>query len=269
MYVTPVDAELAEFAMLLEVTARVKPGNVDRGDDYEDTRLDHFLSSATRARFVFEQLDTLNVGEAMYAAVRRTNNHSGGNTHFGAFILLIPLIKGHGIDGANKVIRETTVADAVNFYRAFGETAVRVNKESDMDVNDPASIQRLRDENLTMYDVMSFSAKDDMVAREWINGFKLTREMADVIKNTGGVTHLSEAFATMLARHIDTFVVKKFGIGKAEELRNFAVMVEKKRLSLEMLDAWCLHEGVNPGSLADICIAGLFVALLEGWNWDS
>ncbi|MDO5846111.1 MAG: triphosphoribosyl-dephospho-CoA synthase, partial [Methanocorpusculum sp.] len=127
---SPSLAELAEFSMLLEVSAKVKPGNIDRMHDYPDTRFEHFLCSAVRARQVFERIDGLSLGEAMYQAVDATNHHSGGNTHFGAFILLLPLLKGRGIAGAREAVHQTTVDDAVLFYRAFGLTAVRVAKES-------------------------------------------------------------------------------------------------------------------------------------------
>ncbi|HJJ36194.1 MAG TPA: triphosphoribosyl-dephospho-CoA synthase [Methanocorpusculum sp.] len=262
-------AEHASFSMMLEVCAKIKPGNVDREHDYDDTKLEHFLSSAVRARPIFEKIDDLSLGQAMYDAVERTNGISGGNTHFGAFILLLPLLKGRGIDGANRCVKETTVEDAVLFYRAFGLTAVRVSADSAMDVNDPASLEELRRKNMTMYDVMAFSAENDMVAREWTNGFALVREFADRLKEAGGMSQIPSVFMEMLAMYPDTFVVKKLGPAAAEELRNSARMVQTGRLSIEVLDAWCLTEGINPGSLADICIAGIFVALMEGWNWDS
>ncbi|HJJ47297.1 MAG TPA: triphosphoribosyl-dephospho-CoA synthase, partial [Methanocorpusculum sp.] len=166
-------------------------------------------------------------------------------------------------------VRETTVDDAINFYRAFGETQVRVAEKSDMDVNDPTSLEKLREHKMTLYDVMAFSAENDMVAREWTNGFKLTREMADTLKKLGGASHISEAFLAMLAKYPDTFVIKKFGPEIADQLCNFAQMTVNSRMSVEMLDAWCLRKKINPGSLADICTAGIFVALLEGWEWDS
>lgn len=262
-------AELAELAMLLEVCAKRKPGNIDREHDYDDTRIEHFLYSAVRARKIFQNIHGMSMGDAMYESVRLTNGYSGGNTHFGAFILLLPLIKGKGIEGAKNVVSTTTVDDAVQFYKAFGLTAVRVAEESDMDINDPTSIQRLKDEGLTMYNVMEFSSENDMVAREWTNGFALTREMADLLKESAcGAKAISDVFLEMLARHRDTFVIKKFGPATADELCNSARMAASGRLSPEMLDAWCLAEGINPGSLADICIAGIFVALLEGWEWD-
>ena len=104
-----------------------------------------------------------------------------------------------------------------------------------------------------------------------MNGLEIwvTREMADRLKAAeGGSSAIPAAFMEMLSRHLDTFVIKKFGPATAEELRNSANMVVNNRLSAEILDAWCLAEGINPGSLADICIAGIFVALIEGWEWD-
>ncbi|WP_343241290.1 triphosphoribosyl-dephospho-CoA synthase, partial [Methanoculleus sp. UBA389] len=38
-------AEQAQMAMMLEVCAYPKPGNVDRCHDYSGTRLEHFLAS--------------------------------------------------------------------------------------------------------------------------------------------------------------------------------------------------------------------------------
>ncbi len=262
-------AELAEFAMLLEVSAKVKPGNIDRMHDYPDTIFEHFLCSAVRAREVFDRIDEMSIGDAMYAAVRLTNNHSGGNTHFGAFILLLPLLKGNGIEGAGRAVHATTVEDAVQFYRAFGLTAVRVVKDAEMDVNDPASLAVLREKGMTMYDVMAFSAHNDMVAREWTNGFALTREAADRLKaGKGGVSAIPQMFLEMLARYPDTFVAKKFGMARSVELCEAAKGVLAGRMSVDELDDRCLRTGVNPGSLADICIAGIFIALMEGWKWD-
>ena len=261
-------AELASFSMLLEVCAKCKPGNIDREHDYPNTKLEHFLASSLRARAIFEQIDSLSLGQAMYGAVKRTCMSSGGNTHFGAFILLLPLLKGRGIEGAKKVIRMTTVDDAVLFYQSFGLTAVSVTEKSEMDINDPKSLEKLRTEELTMYDVMEFSAENDMVAREWINGFALTREFADRLKQAGGANEIGSVFLEMLATYPDTFIIKKHGSAVAESLRNDARMVQNEKMSIEILDAWCLAEDVNPGSLADICIAGIFIALLEGWKWD-
>lgn len=261
-------AETAELSMLLEVSANIKPGNIDRFHDYEDTKFRHFLASAVLARDVFEKVPQMTLGEAMYAAVDHTNGYSGGNTHFGAFILLLPLIKGKGIAGACEAVRQTTVEDAVLFYRAFGRTQVRVNKEDEMDVNDPTSISMLREKHMTMYDVMAYSSGTDMVAREWTNGFSLTRKAADMLKEKDGADSIQDMFLHLMAAHPDTFIAKKFGYARAISIMERAQLVRSGGLSLCSFDEECIRGGVNPGSLADICIAGIFTALLEGWQWD-
>ena len=45
-------------------------------------------------------------------------------------------------------------------------------------------------------------------------------------------------------------------------------MVLTGKMSSSELDEFCLDNGYNPGSLADIMISGLFVALGEGWEWE-
>lgn len=262
-------AEAAEFAMLLEVCTDCKPGNIDRFHDYDDTKLQHFLNSAVCSRSVFEEIDKLSLGEGIYNAVLKTNGHSGGNTHFGAFILLIPLLKGDGITGAKAAVKHTSVEDAVMFYKAFGLTQVRMNKTDDLDVNDPASIDKLREDKMTLYDVMKYSAENDMVAREWTNGFELTRKAAGILIEKGpGYSSISEMFITMMAEYPDTFIAKKFGHEKSISVMNRAKEVIAGKLSQGDFDNELLSEGANPGSLADICIAAIFTALLEGWNWD-
>jgi triphosphoribosyl-dephospho-CoA synthase len=130
--------------MMLEVSAFPKPGNVDRCHDYPDTRLEHFLASTIFARPALEEAASGKgrIGEIIGHAVRQTNVHNGGNTHFGAFILLIPLVYGGGIDGAVKAIARTDVSDAVAFYKAFALTRVRMNTDDELDVNDPKALDR-------------------------------------------------------------------------------------------------------------------------------
>src|SRR5512136_2010988 len=110
-------AERAQLAMMLEVTAYPKPGNVDRCHDYPETRLEHFLASTIFAREALEEAEKGEgrIGEIIRHAVRDTNCHEGGNTHFGAFILLIPLVYGRHIPGAMVAIGKTETSDAIAF----------------------------------------------------------------------------------------------------------------------------------------------------------
>ena len=265
-------AERAQMAMMLEVSAYPKPGNVDRCHDYADTRLEHFLASTILVRPVFDAAEGPGgrVGSLIREAVMRTNDHSGGNTHFGAFILLIPLVLGGDIEGAQRVVAGTDVEDAVEFYAAFGLTRVRVGESDDLDVNDPASIAAIRERGMTLADIMAYSADRDMVAREWTNGFRLTRRCADLLHAHGrGREAITGAFLDLLATEPDTFIMKKHGAAVAERTMRCAAEVRRGERDLAPFDAECVEAGINPGSIADITIAGIYVALGEGWQWDS
>ena len=263
--------ERAQLAMMLEVTAFPKPGNVDRCHDYPETRLEHFLASTILARPALEEANRGQgrIGEIIKHAVRDTNCHAGGNTHFGAFLLLIPLIYGRGISGAMQAIAKTDSSDAVAFYKAFAMTAVRMNEKDDLDVNDPHTLTLIRDRDMSLLDIMQHSAPNDMVAREWVTGFPLSRRGADLLKELGpGRKSIVGMFLTLLASEPDTFIVKKHGIEIARETMMRARDVLDGKLSVESLDADLLQRDINPGSIADITIAAIYLALGEGWSWD-
>jgi triphosphoribosyl-dephospho-CoA synthase len=257
--------------MMLEVCAYPKPGNVDRCHDYLDTRLEHFLASAILSRTAFEEAasGTGRIGEIIKHAVRDTNTHGGGNTHFGAFILIIPLLYGNDIPGAMKAIEKTDVSDAVAFYKAFAMTAVRMNATDELDVNDPHTLMVIRDRDMNLLDIMTHSAPHDMVAREWLTGFPLTRRGADILIQTGpGRDAVVRTFLTLLATEPDTFIIKKHGSMVAKEIMIAAREVLDGKRTAEDLDAECIRRGINPGSTADIVIASIYIALGEGWSWD-
>ncbi len=265
-------AERAQLAMMLEVCAFPKPGNVDRCHDYPETCMEHFLASTIFARPALEEAERGEgrLGEIIHHAVQQTNCHKGGNTHFGAFILLIPLVYGGSIEGAMKAIERTDTSDAVAFYRAFGLTKVRTYSEDELDVNDPKSLAELRDREMTLLDVMQHSAANDMVAREWVTGFPLTRRGADLLRQFGnGRQAIVQMFVTLLSQEPDTFIAKKHGIIVAQETMRRAREVLEGRETLENFDQDCIDRDINPGSIADITIAAIFVALGEGWEWDS
>ena len=264
--------ERAQLAMMLEVCAYPKPGNVDRCHDYPETRLEHFLASTLFARAALEEaaLGKGRIGEIIKHAVRDTNCHNGGNTHFGAFILLIPLVYGKDIPGALAAVGKTDTSDAIAFYRAFAMTDVRMNATDDLDVHDPHALTLIRERDMTLLDIMQHSASQDMVAREWINGFALTRRGADLLRQFGpGRRSITDTFLTLLATEADTFVIKKHGTAIAREIMLSARDVLDGKRSSEEFDEDCIRRDINPGSTADIIIASIYLALGEGWSWDS
>ncbi len=258
--------------MALEVLASPKPGNVDRCHDYPETRIEHFLVSTLAARASLEAIEArrAGLGRLIEDAVGATSCHAGGNTHFGAFILLVPLVYGGDLLGTCRAVERSTVEDAVAFYRAFALTRVRVNATDDLDVNDPAAMDALRDRGMTLLDVMVHSAELDMVAREWTNGFALCSLGARaLLADPAPRTAIARVFLSLLASELDTFIVKKHGSALAEETRRRARAVLQGGETVESLDAWCIEHDVNPGSLADIMIGAIYLALEAGWAWDS
>jgi triphosphoribosyl-dephospho-CoA synthase len=80
-------------------------------------------------------------------------------------------------------------------------------------------------------------------------------------------------FLEILAGNPDTFIRTKFDLERAEEVSGRAADIverinssgfENAKPDIEQFDEQLLSEGVNPGSTADIIIAGLFVALVGG-----
>jgi len=269
-------SECAQLAMILEVCAWNKPGNVDRCHDYSDTWLEHFLATMIFARHAFEDAERAqrSIGEIFFDAVVASARHGGGNTHFGAFLLLIPLIYGKGITGASSAVKKTTTHDAVLFYDAFSKIPVRVREKDDTyDIHDPKVYDRLRAEAQTMYTLMEYSSDHDIVAREWTNSFFLSNWTASQLmaaseSTVTGRKCIPEVFLQLMAKEPDTFIAKKWGMQVAKDTCEKAKAVLAGKMSLHAFDIECTSKGINPGSLADIMIAGLYIALMDGWRWE-
>ncbi len=281
-------ARYAQLAMLLEVSATPKPGNIDRDHNYTDTRFEHFLASAVGVYPVLEKAarSKFGVGSLIREAVVESAKwQNGGNTHFGAFILLIPLVMAAGRceDGkclkaqVVEVVKNTTTEDAIEFYRAFSEAKVKVKPVDDLDLSDTGSIGKIGEQALTLYNLMEISSSYDMIAEEWVNGFQKTFECAELIKKKINDNCINDAivltFMELLSRYKDTFIQTKFDSKKAEEVHLRAKKIMQKgdideiRKDIHTFDEELLKEGVNPGSTADIIISGSFVTLFEGMRF--
>ncbi len=274
-------AQAALLAMLIELSSSPKPGNVDRGHDFEEIKFHHFLISAVSAYPVFK--DAAQGSESTGTLIRRAVSSWKGwglfqNTHFGSVALLVPLAvaAGKGGDLKDEVVRvlvETTAEDAVEFYAAFKIAGARVAEVEDLCLKDPASLNRVRSEGRTLLDLMHLSQGHDLVAREWSTGFErsfalseiLARRVAELGLNDGVVMTYLEA----LAQVPDSLVASKFGIEKAEEtsMRAGSILgleVQETLRLAEELDRKFVEDDINPGSTADLIGAALFIALVKG-----
>lgn len=272
--------ENAQLALLLEVTGTPKPGNVDRTHDYPDLRFEHFMAGAVGAQSGLRMAETGDpVGESFERAVEGMADQRGGNTQFGALLLLVPLVRAASEredetltpERVARVAESTTIEDAAGFYRAFEHVDVAVGDPpagmAALDVRRGAdAIPELRTQELTLFDVLAASVERDDVAREWVSRFARSFEAAERIETSEGPVpdRAARAFLELLASEPDTFIAKIHDESTAREASAAARAALRGETDPETLADEFVDAGMNPGTTADLVAAGLFIALERG-----
>ena len=279
-------ARSAQLALLLEVSAYPKPGNVDRTHDFVDTSYEHFLASSVAVYPVLREA-AMRKGRGVGELIRKGVEESvkwqhGGNTHFGALLLLIPLAMAAGASDscatpvlkyrASEIMQNTDVEDAIELYRAFPMAKVKVRRDvAELDVMNEASLEEIRNKQLSLFDILTISAPYDLISRELVGGFEKTFRyaalIADFIRDKPLNEAITHAYLNLLAEEEDTFVKMKFGAEKSRYVKERAKgIVDRgyRREELEEFDHELIIAGINPGSSADLIVAALFIAILQG-----
>ena len=258
--------EDAQAALLLEAGTQ-KPGNVGPRRDFEDTTFHQFLAGGVGARRGFDVAEESSVGDVFLRSVRGASAHDGGNTQFGALLLLAPLVvaaaRGN-VEDAPTVAEETTPEDAARFYEAFDHAGVHVGEtDYDYDVHDPEARQDVIEDGVTLYEVIEESAPRDGIADEWTNGFSRTFHAGSRLVGRPGGTRdvVRTTYVDLLSEEPDTLVAERRGKDKAREVTRLA-----RELPPDELDERLAGEGINPGTTADIVAGAVFVALRRGWR---
>jgi triphosphoribosyl-dephospho-CoA synthase len=303
----------ATLAALLEVSAYPKPGNVHRTRNFQDTRYEHFLAGSVALGPAMSDLsvrgfdvverrigwEDVEIGHHALMAVNDSLAwQGGGNVNLGVALLFSPLAAAGGAaihDGGDvkvaelrdmlgEVVRHTTPGDAINIYEAIrlAMTPRTLGEAGELDVRDDASLERIRDEGLTLLDVFHRCAGRDSICDEWISEFRITFEVGHPylkrsLGESGDVnSSVVDTFLRILAMQPDSLIARKAGLEKAAEVSERAELILEKGGSssergLEMLwefDRELQGAGgeLNPGTTADLTAASIFVALLEGWR---
>jgi len=291
----------AQLSMLLEVSANPKPGNIDREHDFKDTRYEQFLASAASSYPVF--LEAYKTDKQIGELIQRGMQESlkwqrGGNTHFGAFILLIPIVKAskrlenrcNSVDGSSSrlkdtftlideligetvdVVKDTDYIDSVNFYKTFSRDEIKVEKAERFDVNNQESIDTIKDKKIGLYHLMTLASSYNLVAREWVEGYPRTVTVAKrLIKRSKSENFdLNDAivyeYVKLLSENIDGLVVSKHGIEEATNVKKSAedIIRDYSISRVKKFDSYLIEKGINPGSTADIIVSALYVFLAYG-----
>jgi triphosphoribosyl-dephospho-CoA synthase len=246
-----------QLALLLEVSAYPKPGNVHRTRDFDRTRFEHFLASAialgrhfrlaalSGRRFAESSKRRMEtrIGERIRSAVEACSAwQSGGNTSLGAILLLMPIAYAAGMiprssdltaqdirKNLRKVVTATTSDDAAETYQAIVDASPGgMGKVPKLDVNDSASIAEIRKRNLSLLDIFRISAKYDTISREWVNNFSITFDVGlqfllQELRLTGDInTATINTYLRILSKVPDTLIARKQGIKRAREISSMA-----------------------------------------------
>jgi triphosphoribosyl-dephospho-CoA synthase len=268
----------AQTACLWEVCAR-KPGNVNRLHDFPDASLADFLLSAVALGPLMEVALQYPVALTVFEAIRVRRHVTQTNTNLGIVLLLTPLAKAaacrdfrsavgrvlENLDGAERDDAELLFA-AIRLAGAGG-----LGQVPDQDILDTPTIP--------LRQAMALAADRDLVARQYVNGFKEVFEdgvpaFLEGFRQTGSVEEaIILCHLRLMKLHPDSLIARKRGRAEAEEASRRAAEVlaagwpesAVSWATLREFDAWLRAEGHsrNPGTTADLVTASLFVALRE------
>jgi triphosphoribosyl-dephospho-CoA synthase len=299
-----------ELAILLEASAH-KPGNVSVVTNFEKTRYEHFLASAVAASSSFEsatergiavsedRIDPSDVGVGRFirSCVADINAwQHGGNTLLGTVILLSPMAIAAGMTtwrerfdvsilrkNLKLIVESTTPEDAVDVYEAIRiANPSGLGEAPDLDVNDPAATERIRDEKISLYEVFKIAEKYDTICSEWVKNYPVTFDLAypsliDGLRNSPDPGRaIVQTFLQVLAEVPDTFIARKTSLEKARQISLKAKEITelggletpRGRKSLDKFDRELKKSSnlLNPGTTADIIGAALALCVLGGYR---
>ncbi|MBO3803590.1 MAG: triphosphoribosyl-dephospho-CoA synthase [Candidatus Brockarchaeota archaeon] len=257
----------AQLAAALEASGWPKPGNVHRTADFEDTTFEQFLAGSValgpQARKAALRgieaglgrigLGEVRVGETINGMVGDVRSwHRGGNTHFGACLLLAPLSVSAGYTfaraseirvpevrrNAARVMEATTVQDALKFLEAMRKAVPaglgRLGSGDLPDVREKGAGRKIARKGFTLYDMMKASSSWDNVAKEWATGMEITFRhgfptWSRAKRETGSVNIATvQTFLTILSRFPDTLIARKIGLKKTDNVeRAFSIGLDK------------------------------------------
>ncbi len=292
-----------QMSIVLEVNGYPKPGNVTRHGPFEEIAYEDFLCAASSLRtplvsgFAAARQDFVKghrpsgIWGRMLLGSAEKAMRGRSNTIFGVLLLEIPLGIGaaiaeetdHVLEKARQVVADSTPEDSVCFVRATRKSGVGGLEHGGLDtearrydLNHPDIEARLRADSITLEDLLSLSAGYDILARELTQGFPVTelysrRYLEWVAELKDPRRACSAVFCSMLSTYADTLIGRRAGREVAESVRSEAERIMELELFSDSwlsrmlgLDEYLRERDLNPGSLADLTAASIFIALLRG-----
>ena len=246
-----------QLAMLLEVSAYPKPGNVHRTADFKNTKYEHFLATtiaigeqfrqaakigirASKKEIKFEQIG---IGRMINDAVRNMMRwQSGGNTSLGVILLFLPMatatgiILGKGTFSIKKlrctlddVVKSTTHKDALDACNAIRTAKPGgLGKTQIFDLTDENVNGEIQRKKVNLFKLFDLSSKYDSIAHEWIGSYSVTFDIGHpyfcdcIEKSLDMNSAIVHTFMRILSIVPDSLIARKHGLKKAREVSNQA-----------------------------------------------
>lgn len=258
----------------------LKPGNVHRFSPGHGMDVSFFERAASAAGPHIADA-SLTVGQRILRATQASVAATGVNTNLGIVLLAAPLAKaavetdvGTGLRRRLAVVLSLlSIADAQDAF-----AAIRLANPAGLGHVDRGDIRQSGPE-MTLIQAMHIAADRDRIARAYVTAYEDIFDFA-LPHYTQALTAASSPdlaittlHMTLLAEYPDSHIARKFGLEKANEVRDQAralshlwtpVAVPKSRLGLLDFDADLKSRGLNPGTTADLVVATLFTALISG-----
>ena len=278
----------SQIACVLEVSS-FKPGNVHRYRDFSDIKYHHFLTSGIAFGDVIYKAaqDSKNIGKYIKMAVIQSRRWSPSNANLGIIMLHVPIAMGAGnIDNFDssklrkemiRLSKNTTVEDSLNVYDAISIAMPNLNPpKRGPDVKEEDAKKRLIEENMTLYHVFKISSEWDNISKEWTEGFKISFEGYELLKNYYLEERdinwaITKTYIHLLSKYPDTLIARKNNLEISKEVSKIAMEIRNngyKKEDIEKFDSYLSKDGnrLNPGTTADIVAASLMIFLLDRIN---
>ena len=253
-------------ACILEASAP-KPGNVHPGAAFADLAHDDLVAAAVAIAPSMERAAEAPLGRTILEAVAAAAAVTRSNANLGIVLAIAPLAAAGEPDRVSEPLARLTAADAADVWRAIAVARPGgMGTAARHDLNAPPPTDLLA--------AMREAADRDQIARLWATGYgdlfhgpvvDLPAEMAAGFGLQDAIvrTHLRQ-----LAREPDSLIVRRHGADVA------AAVSRQARAALAAGPAWRLATAafdrtlrhprrVNPGTLADLVAAALYILLRQ------
>ncbi|MBA2862450.1 triphosphoribosyl-dephospho-CoA synthase [Methanococcus maripaludis] len=274
----------SQIACCFEVGS-FKPGNVHKNRDYDDIKYHHFVSSGIAFGDVIYEacLEKNNIGNFIKKGVIESKKWSPTNANLGIIMLHIPIaIAASNLDKfsenalkkeTEKIIKNTTVQDAIDVYEAIAIALAFVNApENGPDLKSKDAKDELIQKNLTLYDVFKISSTWDSISNEWTENFKISYKGYNLINeyyeeyNNINIA-VTKTFINLLSIYPDTLIARKKSIDDAKMVSEKAkeVLNNFNEETVLEFDKFLSKDGnkLNPGTTADLIASSLLIFLLD------